>query len=123
MSRMLVILFATLASAASASDAGDVSIRERSLTAAAAGAIPAQASNAPFRAGHDPMPKLILREELARRGPGGSCEASTSDLCYDLRDARVVYRPARRYMPTVDGLKPESISLRRDRLILKYSFR
>ncbi|HET7728466.1 MAG TPA: hypothetical protein VFK48_00415 [Usitatibacter sp.] len=123
MFRLVVTLFALLAGAALANEGGDGSIRARSL-AAAAGALPSQAAVAPFRAAaYDPMPKLVLREELSRRGPGGSCEASASDLCYDLRDARIVYRPARRYMPAIEGLRAESISLRRDRLVLKYSFR
>jgi hypothetical protein len=38
-------------------------------------------------------------------------------------DRRLVYRPARGYMPRFEGLRAESVSLRRDRLVLKYSFR
>jgi hypothetical protein len=122
---LLIALIAPLAFAAAAGDGVEASIHARSLASAAAGAIPAKQADAPFRPGRDPMPELILREELERRGggPSGACEASASDLCYDLRDARVVYRPARKYMPTIDGLQPESISLRRDRIIFKYSFR
>jgi hypothetical protein len=55
--------------------------------------------------------------------PRGACEANGSDLCYDLGDRRIVYRAARRYMPEVGGLTAESISLRRDGVRLKYSFR
>ena len=118
------LLSAVLASLAFTATAGDEpSIHARSLASAAAGAVPAKQSDAPFRARHDPMPELILREELERRGPRGACEASATDLCYDLREARIVYRPARRYMPTVDGLRAESISLRHDRIVFKYSFR
>lgn len=120
---LLIALIAPLAFAATASDGVEGSIHARSLASAAAGAIPAKQADAPFKPGRDPMPEWILREELERRGPSGACEASASDLCYDLRDARVVYRPARRYMPTIEGLRPESISLRRDRIIFKYSFR
>jgi len=120
---LLTAVLASLAFTASAGDGPEASIHARSLASAAAGAVPAKQSDAPFRARQDPMPELILREELARRGPRGACEASATDLCYDLREARIVYRPARRYMPTVDGLRAESISLRHDRIVFKYSFR
>ena len=90
---------------------------------AAATAVPAKAADAPFRAGRDPMPELLLREEQERRGPRGACDVNATSLCYDMADGRVVYRPARRYMPAVEGLKAESISLRRDKIVFKYSFR
>ncbi len=120
---LLAALIFPLALAAAANDGVEASIAARSLASAAAGAIPAKQADAPFRPGRDPMPEMILREELARRGMNGSCENAVTDLCYDLNDARVVYRPARRYMPSVDGLRAESISLRRDKIVLKYSFR
>lgn len=120
---LLIALIAPLALAAAADDSAEPSMRTRSLAAAAAGAVPARAADAPFRRGHDPLPELVLREELERRGPRGSCEAAVSDLCYDLRDGRIVYRRARHYMPQFEGLRAESISLRRDRIVLKYSFR
>jgi hypothetical protein len=54
---------------------------------------------------------------------GGTCQHSGQDLCYDLADRRIVYRPIRQYMPRVDGLTPENVSLRRNAIIIKYSFR
>ena len=45
------------------------------------------------------------------------------DVCYDAAEGRVVYRGARRYMPSWSGMQPEGLSLRRDRLVLRYSFR
>ena len=71
----------------------------------------------------DPMPEILLREELERRGPRASCETSSADLCFDSSDHRIVYRPAREYMPKIDGLTAESVSLKKDRLLLKYSFK
>ena len=68
------------------------------------------------------LPSQMLRDELASRGPRASCETSTSDLCFDMNDRKVVYRPARAYMPQIQGLRAESVSLKRDGLILKYSF-
>ena len=101
--------------------AESVDLRTRSLASASTAAA-AKSADAPFRAGRDPLPEMILTEELERRGPRGSCETATTDLCYDLRDGRVVYRRARGYMPRIDGLTAESISVRRDRVIFKYSF-
>jgi hypothetical protein len=50
-----------------------------------------------------------------------SCE-SGRDLCYDTHSGRIVYKPARQYMPELPGLQPESISVKRDRVVFKYSF-
>ena len=44
-------------------------------------------------------------------------------LPYSMVDGRVVYRPVRKWMPPLEGLTAESVSLRRNRLTLKYSFR
>jgi hypothetical protein len=78
---------------------------------------------APFlRHARDPLPELMMREHEERRGPSGACENGTSSVCYDVASRKIVYRGARKYMPQIDGLRAESISLRRDRLILKYSF-
>jgi hypothetical protein len=116
----LIALVASLPSGAWALEGVEATLRSRSLEAAAA--LPAATAEAPFRARRDPMPGLILREELARRATRGGCEHA-SELCYDLAEGRVVYRPARAWMPPVEGLRAESISLRRDRVVFKYSFR
>jgi len=91
-------------------------------------AVPAISSRiAPYTQGRDPLPEISLREEQERRvstnGGGSTCQHSAQDLCYDLADRRVVYRPVRRYMPKFDGLTPENVSLRHDRIVIKYSFR
>ena len=83
----------------------------------------AKHAEAPFRYARDPMPELLRREEQERRGPSGACQNAATTLCYDMNDGKIVYRPARKYMPQVEGLRAESISLRRDKLVLKYSFR
>jgi hypothetical protein len=111
----------SLALAAQANDGVELSLRSKTLAAAAV--LPAKQAETPFQTGRDPLPELMMREELDRRGPGGTCEVSTNTLCYDLADRRVNFRAARNYMPQFDGLRAESISLRHDRLVLKYSFR
>lgn len=122
MRRALVAIALTLAAFPAAGDGMDLSTRSKAMAASSA-AGPGNVA-APFRAGgRDPLPELLLRAEQDARGPRGACNASATALCYDLAEGRVVYRPARRYMPRFDGLRAESISLRRDRIVLKYSFR
>ena len=122
-STQAVVLFASLAVLpAFANDGVELSAKARTLAVAAAVA-PSKQAEAPFSAGRDPLPELLLREEQERRSPRAGCEASATALCYDLADGRVVYRPARNYMPKFDGMRAESISLRHDKVILKYSFR
>ena len=125
-----LVLAAGLAAAAAALPAGaeELSIHAKSLAAASAMALtpaPAKSFDAPFVAARprDVVPELLLRQELEQRGPAAGCEASASELCYDLKDARIVYKPARALMPSIPGLRAESISLRHDRVVLKYSFR
>ena len=70
------------------------------------------------------QPQLLLAEEQETRGPKGvGCEFSAKDVCYDLTAGRVVYRGARAYMPTIEGLTPDSVSLRHNRVTFKYSFK
>ena len=123
MRRSLVItaLFASVAFPVQANEGVDLSNRAR--TSAAASAVSAKSAEAPFRTGLDPLPELLLREEQERKGPSGACQHNASALCYDLADRRIVYRPIRKYMPQFEGLRPESVSLRHDKLVLKYSFR
>ena len=125
-----LVLAAGLAAVAAALPVGaeELSIHAKSLAAASAMAVtpaPLKSADAPFVASHarDIVPELLLREELDRRTPAAGCEASATDLCYDLKEARLVYKPARAFMPSVPGLRAESISLRHDRIVLKYSFR
>jgi len=126
-----LVLAAGLAAAAAALPVGaeELSIHAKSLAAASAMAIapapPKLAAEAPFVAARprDIVPELLLREEIDRRAPAGGCDSSATDLCYDLKEARIVYKPARAFMPSVPGLRAESISLRHDRIVLKYSFR
>lgn len=91
--------------------------------AAAARAQPAPHASAPFRSIHEPVPELFRREEAPQAKPRGACEAHGRALCYDATDRKIVYRPAREYMPAIDGMRAESVSLRHGRVTFKYSFR
>lgn len=118
-SSWIAAVLACLGFAAEASDGLELSVKSR----AAASNLPARSVQSPFTNARDPLPEMLLHEEQQSRGPRGACEYSGSDVCYDLADKRVVYRPARRYMPQMDGLKAESVSLKRNRIVLRYSFR
>jgi len=116
-------IFATLAFTARAADVVDSSLKSRALASAAA-PVAKQSSDAPFMSAHDPMPFLLMQEEQDRRSVrGGTCEAAARDLCFDAADGRIVYRSARKFMPQFDGLTPESVSVRSNRVTLKYSFK
>lgn len=115
-------VFASLAFTARAADGLD-SLKSRALASAAA-PVAKQSPDAPFTSARDPLPLLLMQEEQERRSVGsGSCEAAARDLCFDAADGRIVYRSARKFMPQVGGLTPESVSVRSHRLIFKYSFR
>ena len=117
-----VAVFTSVGLSAQAGEAPDVSLKSKALASAAI--MPADTkTEAPFVYGRDPLPQLLMQEEQERRGPRGSCEAAAKDLCFDAAERRLVYRPARKLMPQVDGLTAESIGLRANRITFKYSFR
>ena len=120
---ILLAMLASIPLAGLAHEGMELPLASQGQAAAVAAAASPQRADAPFRSRRDPMPELMLREELSRRGPRGACEHGASDLCYDLAEGRVVYRPARAYMPKIEGLRAESVSLRRDRIVVRYSFR
>lgn len=65
----------------------------------------------------DLLPRRDSRLEQSR----SSCSGDRS-LCYDPNSGRIVYKPARALMPDIPGLQRENISVKRDRIILRYSF-
>jgi hypothetical protein len=120
-SLLITTVLATLAFPAHAGEG--MELRSKSLVSAASSA--SVNFDAPFRAAHDPLPELMLREEQEHRVNGlrATCDTTTTALCYDTVDRRVVYTGARPYMPQFEGLRAESVSLRHDRITLKYSFK
>jgi hypothetical protein len=65
----------------------------------------------------DLLPRRDERLEQSR----SSCSGERS-LCYDPSSGRVVYKPARVLMPDIPGLQRENISVKRDRIVLRYTF-
>ena len=115
--------FLTLGLNAQANDGMESTLKSRAMASASASAVVTSIAQAPFTQARDPFPEMVLRDEQERRVTNGTCQHSAGDLCYDLADRRIVYRPIRQYMPKFDGLTPENISLKRDRIVVKYSFR
>ena len=64
------------------------------------------------------MPRVDGRLEESR----SSCSSERS-LCYDPSSGRIVYKPARAFMPDLPGLQRENISVKRDRITFRYSFK
>jgi hypothetical protein len=125
--RRLIVATAilSLAFAAQANDVSDSPLKTKAMASAALYSPAPRLMEAPFTsAGRDPLPQLMFQEEQDRRSlRGGTCEAAASDLCFDAADGRITYRGARKYMPQIDGLTPEAVSVRGNRLTFKYSFK
>jgi predicted pyridoxine 5'-phosphate oxidase superfamily flavin-nucleotide-binding protein len=52
-----------------------------------------------------------------------SCENGGRSLCYDTDSGKIVYKKTAEYMPAIPGMRAEHISVKRDRVTFKYSFR
>ena len=63
------------------------------------------------------VPRTGLEPRQASRSP-----CSVDGLCYDSGSGHLVYKGARRWMPELPGLQPENISLKRNRIVFRYSF-
>jgi hypothetical protein len=115
----------SLAFAAEANDTGELSLRSKALVSATAPSFTytPHHTDAPFANSRDPLPQMLLLEEQQAHATKSACESTARDLCYDLTEGRVVYRGARGYMPTMAGLSPEGVALRRNRIVFRYSFR
>src|SRR5260221_14471252 len=109
----------SLAFAVQAADGVELSLRTKALASSSV----APKSDAPFTAGRDPLPQLLLTEELERRGPNGTgCEFTAKAVCYDLTEGRVVYRGARAYMPAIEGLTDrKSTRLNSSHTVISYA--
>lgn len=64
---------------------------------------------------------IISPRDLRENESRSSCE-SNRDLCYDQSTGRIVYKPARNFMPDLPGFQADSISLKRDKIVFKYTF-
>ncbi len=67
----------------------------------------------------EPELDLVPRREARQQRSRSSCDTDRM-LCYDA--GHIVYKPARQIMPDIPGLTRENVSVKRDRIILRYSF-
>jgi hypothetical protein len=82
-----------------------------------------QHNSAPFvnPVSMEPDLDLVPRRDDRQDQSRSSCSSDRA-LCYDPGSGRIVYKPARQYMPDIPGLQRENISVKRDRIVLRYSF-
>jgi len=116
----LVVSAALAASpTANASDSKPLQLKvpKSALTAS----VPAN-SNAPFASAlGEPELALFSPVDVRQEQSRSSC-ANATTLCYDPTERRIVYKPARNLMPDLPGLTRENISVKRDRVVFRYSF-
>jgi hypothetical protein len=126
MRRSLLITTLTALSLGAAANDG-VELRTKALASASAvssvaGTNYVKADSTAY--GRDPVAVLVQSEATpGSSGPSTTCSANASAVCYDALDGRIVYRGARDFMPKVDGFQAESVSVRRNAIIFKYSFK
>ena len=70
----------------------------------------------------EPQPQPLIPRSDPRLEESRSSCASGRDLCYDAESGRIVYKPARDFMPDLPGLQRENISVKRDKIVFKYTF-
>jgi hypothetical protein len=70
----------------------------------------------------DPDHLGMLPQRDERLSSSRSSCSGESALCYDPASGRIVYKPARMLMPDIPGLRRENISVKRDRIVFRYSF-
>ena len=80
-------------------------------------------SNAPFNTPLDaPDLGLAVGHDASQDPRRASSCASGNALCYDATENRIVFKPARNFMPDLPGLTRENISVKRDRIVFRYSW-
>ena len=52
-----------------------------------------------------------------------SCSHNSSSLCFDYRTGRAVYKPMRKLLPSIPGMTPQNLSIRRDKIVAQYTFK
>ncbi len=119
--KLLAIALA-LAIAAPSGEAADTSSPPLKLRPKAAMANVPVHRHAPFLSPvHEPDLELIPKRDARQEASRSSCSGDRS-LCYDPASGRIVYKPARALMPDIPGLQRENISVKRDRIVFRYSF-
>lgn len=115
---------------APAVDAAEVPARENAIPLSAKAALPSAPAaavshqNAPFVQPLTLAPALGVgasTHEAERQASPSSCKREAS-LCYDGESGHIVFKPARNFMPDIPGMTRENISVKRDRIVFRYTF-
>ena len=99
-----------------------IASRTKSMSLPAAYAFGARSVQAPVNLSSEQGGEAPRHLDAESSVPRAGCEVSGATLCYDASENHIVYRPARALMPTIRGLTPENISLKRHAIRFKYSF-
>jgi hypothetical protein len=113
-----VLVLAAVMPAAQAEDLVGLHLRSKAAIATAA---PHRSAPYVQPLGEPEREPLVTPRDLRQDESRSSCESSRA-LCYDPGSGRIVYKPARQYMPGLPGMQADSISVKRDKLVFKYTF-
>ena len=118
---LILALALGLAAAPKLAAAGEPKALELRPKAALAASAPH--NSAPFvnPSALEPELDLVMRRDERQAESRSSCSSERA-LCYDPGSGRIVYKPAREFMPDIPGMQRENISVKRDRIVLRYSF-
>ncbi|HST00842.1 MAG TPA: hypothetical protein VLJ84_04215 [Usitatibacter sp.] len=104
---------------AAANDAHALELKPKAALAAAS-PVPAH-TEAPFTT-PSPQGEVDFTPEPEVRHMANSSCGMDRPVCYDMTSGHIVFKPARALMPEIPGLTPENISVKRDRIIFRYTF-
>jgi hypothetical protein len=107
----------TAGTSTAAEDAHPLTLRSKSAIATA---VPHRSAPYVQPIGEPERDPLFTPRDSRQEQSRSSCEGR--DLCYDQGSGRIVYKPARQFMPGLPGLTAENISLKRDKIVFKYTF-
>jgi hypothetical protein len=120
MKRIALALGLTAAFCGNPVFAVDLDPNARARAVDAAGKVAPVLAPTPSR---NPLPDLNNGIDPDGRTLTGACSQTATDVCYDYKQGRLVYRSARNWMPEINGLKAEHVSVRRDKVVFQYSFK
>ena len=69
----------------------------------------------------EPEIELVPRQPMRLNESRSACDG-TNALCYDPSSGRIEVASARTFMPDLPGLRRETISIKRDRIVFRYTF-